>query len=64
MGLPVPEDLNGRPIEEILTPEFRRSHPVRREGTTGSEAASAAGDGLSEPDREELHARLRDLGYL
>lgn len=64
MGLPVPDDMDGRVLEDMLTPEFRRSHPVRREGTTGSEAASAAEDGLSAPDREELHGRLRDLGYI
>jgi predicted AlkP superfamily phosphohydrolase/phosphomutase len=63
MGLPVPEDLDGRPIEEILTPEFRRAHPVRR-GAPAPGTAPAADEGLSQADREELHARLRDLGYL
>ena len=64
LGLPVPVDLDGRVLEDMLTPEFRRSHPVRHEGTTESEAVPAAEDGLSAPDREELHARLRDLGYM
>ncbi|MGB2614039.1 MAG: alkaline phosphatase family protein [Phycisphaerae bacterium] len=65
MGLPVPEDLDGRPIEEILTPEFRRSHPVRRETAEALAApVPVQADGLSETDRDELNARLRDLGYL
>jgi len=29
-GLPVGEDMDGAPIEEALTPDFLREHPVRR----------------------------------
>jgi len=64
LGLPVPDDLDGRVLAEMLAPAFRQAHPVQREGASPADAAPSQDDGLSEPEREELHTRLRDLGYL
>jgi predicted AlkP superfamily phosphohydrolase/phosphomutase len=49
LGQPVIEDMDGRVLEELLTPEFMSSNPVRT-------AAGIAG--------REAEDRLRELGYL
>jgi predicted AlkP superfamily phosphohydrolase/phosphomutase len=61
MGLPVAAGLDGRPLEEMLTEEFRRANPLRQEAAAALEARAAAEQEVS---KEELKDKLRDLGYL
>jgi len=62
MGQPVPSDLDGRPLEDFLTPEFRKVHPVRR--TAAGEGPPVAAEPYDEESRAQVEARLKDLGYL
>jgi hypothetical protein len=61
VGLPVSRELAGAVLEAALTPEFRRSHAVRRVASYGRRP----GQGRSESvfDREMLE-QLKSLGYL
>jgi hypothetical protein len=63
LDLPVPEDADGRVLEELFTPEFRTAHPIRRIPTYDDRFAP---DGLDYPQdtrQEEILERLRALGY-
>jgi tetratricopeptide (TPR) repeat protein/arylsulfatase A-like enzyme len=69
-GLPVAEDLDGRPILDAFDPAFLESHPItwvptyegRRVADAGT-GAPAAATGDPAGDRE-LKERLESLGYL
>ena len=58
MGLPVPDDMDGR----VLTSALRSDHPVEYEHVESAEAA--AEEGLSPGEAAEVEERLRSLGYL
>lgn len=65
LGLPVPEDLEGRVWEEVLRPEFRTAHPRRTVASLAplfdpGRAARPAED----PGDREMRELLRSLGYL
>jgi len=62
MGLPVPDDMDGRVLEDIYVPEFREAHPVRYDSRAGQEMKEQAA--LSAEETAELEDRLRGLGYL
>lgn len=60
MGVPVPEDMDGRVLTELLKPEFRQS-------LQSQEAISVSTDPDGNYDAEEdalIQQRLADLGYL
>jgi predicted AlkP superfamily phosphohydrolase/phosphomutase len=61
-GLPLPEALDGRVIEEACTAEFLASHP-RRIDQRRAIGAKAQTD-LSESEEEMVEEKLRSLGYL
>ena len=62
MGLPVPEDMDGRVLSEALTV----GRPVEYEREMATEDAIAPGPGgaLSDEEIAEVEERLRSLGYL
>jgi hypothetical protein len=62
LGLPVPDDMDGRVIEEIIDPAVLAANPITMLDTTGS--TSTTGGGLTDDEEEELRARLEGLGYL
>jgi predicted AlkP superfamily phosphohydrolase/phosphomutase len=63
MGLPIPEDMDGRVLQEIFADDWKR-----RLSLQFSEASPARGKGFNEqePDTDDeiLRKRLRDLGYI
>ena len=61
-GLPAPDGLDGRVIEEMCTEEFRRNNPVRFEQSD----AAREGDriSLSQSEEESVAEKLRSLGYM
>lgn len=66
MGLPVPDDLTGRVLEELIDPEFLREHPVRHVATYEglvTRRAVDAGAAAGEDDDEVRRSYLRALGY-
>lgn len=65
MGVPVPADMDGRVLAELLTPELAASANQRAEtghGDNGNGAPVASR--YSAEDDAEIQKRLADLGYL
>ncbi len=64
-GVPVPDDMDGRVLEDALTEEFLAGHPLRRQA--GDDVATPAGgddDGYSEEEAQKIEEKLRGLGYI
>jgi hypothetical protein len=68
MGLPVPSDMDGRVLTEIVLPESLRSYPVRYGDPTGfwpnKNAPAFYDEAISDEDEGEIRARLQALGYI
>src|SRR5262249_6046534 len=71
LGLPVAEDMDGRPLLDAFEPSFLSSHPVRYVPTYETAAAVASArpsttvTAPSDPQGdEELKQKLESLGYL
>jgi len=62
MGLPVPEDLDGRVLTEIFTDQFLEAEPVRAGPPLGP--AQRRDQHVSREEEEEVRARLKDMGYM
>lgn len=63
LGLPVPDDMAGRVLEEAMTPEYLRAKPILRAGTY--EGASPRGShAIATEHDDEMKERLRALGYI
>jgi predicted AlkP superfamily phosphohydrolase/phosphomutase len=62
MGSPIPQDMDGRPLTEIFSEEYRTQVPV----SYGEEESSreVRESGYSEEAEEEIKERLKGLGYL
>ena len=61
LGAPLPDDLDGRVLEEALEPAYVAGHPVRsaaREGRAGDRVT------LSSDDEGEMRKFLQGLGYV
>lgn len=67
LGLPVPRDMPGRVLDEILDPRFLAAHPVARipsyEPLIDRKAVLAAAEALPGDD-EDKQEMLRALGYI
>jgi arylsulfatase A-like enzyme len=65
MGLPVPEDMDGKVLTDAFSTDYLKSHPVRyrkmKEASLRKEEPVATG--LPE-EAETTRERLRDLGYI
>lgn len=68
MGLPIPSDMDGRVLTEILAPTALESRPIRQGQPMGfwpDEGRAVFGDEImSDEDEEQIRARLEALGYL
>lgn len=68
MGLPVPSDIDGRVLTEILAPNALESRPIKQGEPMGlwpSEDEAVFDDkGISDEDEEQIRERLKALGYL
>ena len=62
MGLPVPEDMDGKVLTGLFTDDFMRQHPVQvGDAATGEDLPDLE---FSDEESEEVRERLRELGYL
>ncbi len=61
LGLPVPENMDGRVVTEIFDPEFVASRTVTRGAAL---VTGGAGGGISNEEEESMRQQLRGLGYL
>jgi predicted AlkP superfamily phosphohydrolase/phosphomutase len=59
-GLPIPEDLDGKIIDNLFTPEYLKVHPV----VYGKARPFAIDEGFERGDHVEVEKRLKALGYL
>jgi len=64
MGQPIPDDMDGRVLEEVFTPQFRNAHHIRHEPAMGLVKSRSEASAYSQEEEESMLQRLRDLGYL
>ncbi|RMG51117.1 MAG: hypothetical protein D6723_11165 [Acidobacteria bacterium] len=63
--VPLPEDLDGRVIEEALDEDFLRRRPIRRCSSSRRPSPDVASEVWESAEEEaEIRERLRELGYL
>jgi predicted AlkP superfamily phosphohydrolase/phosphomutase len=63
LGLPIPENIDGRPLVEIFRQDYQAAHPVRY--TSPEPVGGAAPESVyDQEDTAEMERRLRGLGYL
>lgn len=65
LGLPVPDDLDGRVLLEAFTEEHVASHgnPVRG-GSSGGPSSERSANTYSDDESDQVAERLRGLGYI
>ncbi len=65
LGLPVPDDMDGRVLSDVMNKEFFETNPVRYQpaGTQEFQAMQPHGWGTDE-DAEGIKQRLRNMGYM
>ncbi|MBI3810675.1 MAG: alkaline phosphatase family protein [Nitrospirae bacterium] len=64
LGLPVPEEMDGRVLTELLDETFRAGHPIQYQKSTGGDSRPAGDGSYSEEDAEKIEKRLQGLGYI
>jgi predicted AlkP superfamily phosphohydrolase/phosphomutase len=62
MGCPIPQDMDGRVLTEILSPDLQRISPLHADA--GPTVRPQERHVLSQDEETELEARLKGLGYL
>jgi len=62
MGQPVPEDMDGRVLEELFEPAFIAANPVQVGGSAGLDAEQGAQ--YSDEEAAIVEERLKALGYI
>jgi predicted AlkP superfamily phosphohydrolase/phosphomutase len=63
LDIPIPANMEGRVVEELLTQRWRSRHPVRKTTFAGGIEAMD-GTELTSDERAQVEAHLRSLGYL
>jgi predicted AlkP superfamily phosphohydrolase/phosphomutase len=63
LGLPIPEDMDGRPLLEIFRDGYQEANPVRY-SSPQPVAGTAPESVYDEEDAAEMERRLRGLGYV
>ncbi len=63
-GAPVPADMDGRILEEMIEGEYRASHPVERSGSHSGPGSPETEVTYTEEEAELIKSRLRALGYI
>jgi len=62
LGVPVPADMDGRVLDELLTPELAARAADRQDGAEAQEGAGVGS--YNDEDEAAIQSRLADLGYL
>jgi predicted AlkP superfamily phosphohydrolase/phosphomutase len=61
LDLPVPDDMDGRVLTEIIAPDYLADRPV---AYSEAEASAASIEGYSAEEAESVREQLRALGYI
>jgi predicted AlkP superfamily phosphohydrolase/phosphomutase len=64
LGLPVPQGLDGRVLEEIISAEYLKDHPVTYASEVTAPHPSPEHEAYSDQETALIEERLIDLGYL
>jgi arylsulfatase A-like enzyme len=64
LGLPVPEDMDGRVLTEFLAGGAASRSVGRSAAAARAPAPETSAPALSEEEQREVEKRLHDLGYL
>lgn len=64
LNQPIPEDMDGRVLEEIFTAEFQAAHPVTKRAAEATLVKELEQRIYSEEETKEIEERLRGLGYM
>lgn len=64
LGVPVPDDLDGRVLEELFTPEWRAENPQRSQHAESIKTKSDPTSPYAQAEESVIAERLRGLGYL
>jgi len=64
MGVPVPEDIDGKVMLDAIDRDFVKDNPVEYAERKTTEAVEDDRSGYSDDEAERIKARLKDLGYL
>lgn len=65
MGLPIPEELQGRVATEFFTPKYVSAHAIQTETPRTPDAVSEESDAeLEQEDDPQILMRLKALGYI
>jgi predicted AlkP superfamily phosphohydrolase/phosphomutase len=62
LDVPVPEDMDGRVLDQLFTEGYLQSHPVRYSRPLGPSGPPEVA--LTEEEEETMKEKLRSLGYL
>jgi predicted AlkP superfamily phosphohydrolase/phosphomutase len=63
LGIPVPDDMDGKVLTSAFQPGFLSEHPVRVGAASGTSEAHRA-SGYTEEESAKVEERLRALGYV
>jgi predicted AlkP superfamily phosphohydrolase/phosphomutase len=63
LGVPIYDDMDGRPLTELFSDEFRSAREIRTRPNTSSEAGDRV-DPYSADEEDEIYDRLKGLGYM
>jgi hypothetical protein len=63
LGVPIPDDMDGRVLSEILDPAFSPALPDS-EPAAATESAVPVPSAYTEEEDAQIQQRLADLGYL
>ena len=64
MGQSIPEDMDGKVLNELLDPGYVVSHPIRYEKTEQQGTDSTAQGKYSAEEAAQVEERLKALGYI
>jgi arylsulfatase A-like enzyme len=63
LGVPVPEDMDGKVLTSAFRPDFLTAHPVRAGDASGT-SETRHSSGYTEEESAKVEERLRALGYV
>jgi predicted AlkP superfamily phosphohydrolase/phosphomutase len=65
LGLPIPDDMDGKVLTEMLNAAYQASHPLHHvEAPSETISGEDQSDGYSAEEAAEIEERLKSLGYL
>jgi predicted AlkP superfamily phosphohydrolase/phosphomutase len=63
LGVPVPEDMDGKVLSSVFRPEFLAAHPLQTGDASGVSETNRT-SGYTDEESAKVEERLRALGYL